>query len=559
MLVSAPAHAAAVTFCVNMGASCPAGGIPKATIQTAITDASGVGNTYTIRVGSGTYTDGPYVLPAQVSLKGNGAGTSATATVLSLPAGAQTYLTAGEGSTVSDVRVNMVLGNGATGVVANNGSIVDNVVAFGAGSTSSTGIVATGGATLRDATVNMTGSPTGTGVRSLGGNTLISQSTWNGGGSGYVLAAAADVTTDTVRRVTVNGEGVAVSVRRGVLNIDNSLLNLGGVGTVGVQALPDSGATATVNATNLTVVRGAAGARGVVADASGAGTRTATVNLTNSIVRGPTTSLVRDPGTAPSAATLTVKNSNYETQTAGVTDGGANLPAVDPLFIDAATGNYKLRATSPLIDKGVIVPTSGELDLSGNKRSVDGDRNGFPLPDIGAYELQDTTLPKTQFSAGPQGLTNNRQPVFQFKAADAVSYECSLDGGAFQKCTSPATTPPLADGPHTFTVRAIDDVFNVENPPATRAFTVDTIAPNATITKKPAKRFYKQKVKFKFAVSEPGATLQCNLDNTGWKACNKTWKFNTKVGKHKLLVRAVDAAGNLDPTPAKYGFKRLKR
>jgi hypothetical protein len=30
------------------------------------------------------------------------------------------------------------------------------------------------------------------------------------------------------------------------------------------------------------------------------------------------------------------------------------------------------------------------------------------------------------------------------------------------------------------------------------------------------------------------------------------------VGQHVLKVRAVDAAGNVDPTPSAYGWRRLR-
>ena len=554
LLVAAPAQAAG-TICVGpvpAGTSCSS---TQPTISAAILNA-GAPPTL-IRVGPGAYTDGPYDLPAGVSLQGNGAGTSASATVLSLPAGAQTYVTARQGSTVADLRVQMVAGNGATGVDARNGSVLDNLVVFAAGSQSSSGIKAQG-AQVRDATVNMTHSPTGTGVLSEGGNLLVSQSTWNGGGAGYLLRAPTDNATDTVRQVTVNGDGVAVSVERGVLDIDNSVLDLGGTGTTGLQARPHGdNVQATVHASNLTIVRGAAGARGVVADASGAGTRTASVTLSNSIVWGPTTSLVRDPGAGASAATLAVNNSDYQTKGPGVPDGSANLVAADPRFIDPAAGDYHLRADSPVVDKGVA--SAGGLDRDNLGRYFDGDRNGIATADMGAYELRDVTAPTTTFTGGPQGPTNNRQPVFTFRSEDGARFECALDGGGYQACSSPATTPPLADGPHQLTVRAVDDVFNVESPPATRAFTVDTAAPNATITKKPRKRFYKRRVKFKFASSEPGTTLQCRLDRRSWRTCRPTLRFNVKVGKHRLLVRAVDAAGNVDPTPARYKYRRLKR
>ncbi|HRD60369.1 MAG TPA: hypothetical protein PLZ93_21640 [Nocardioides sp.] len=72
-------------------------------------------------------------------------------------------------------------------------------------------------------------------------------------------------------------------------------------------------------------------------------------------------------------------------------------------------------------------------------------------------------------------------------------------------------------------------------------------------------RSTKQRVTFRFAVSEPSAALQCNLDGRGWQACPWTYWLTVKVGKHKLQVRAVDGAGNIDPTPARYSFRRLKR
>ena len=80
-MTAAPAQAALGTICVG---PVPAGTVcntTRTTIPLAIADAT---SGDLIRVGSGAYTDGPYVLPAGVSLRGSGAGTSAAATKLDL-------------------------------------------------------------------------------------------------------------------------------------------------------------------------------------------------------------------------------------------------------------------------------------------------------------------------------------------------------------------------------------------------------------------------------------------------------------------------------------------
>jgi hypothetical protein len=78
--------------------------------------------------------------------------------------------------------------------------------------------------------------------------------------------------------------------------------------------------------------------------------------------------------------------------------------------------------------------------------------------------------------------------VLRLLPEPGVSFQCRLDSSQeadFQPCASPHTTDPIPDGPHTFEVRAIDK-NNPDPTPASRTFTVDTVAPQTQIDSGPA-------------------------------------------------------------------------
>jgi large repetitive protein len=94
----------------------------------------------------------------------------------------------------------------------------------------------------------------------------------------------------------------------------------------------------------------------------------------------------------------------------------------------------------------------------------------------------DTSAPVVTITDGPSGTTNSSSATFSFTADEAgASFECRLDAGAYAACTSPATYSGLADGGHTFSVRAID-LGGSTGTPATRTWTIDATAPNVTLT-----------------------------------------------------------------------------
>ncbi len=84
----------------------------------------------------------------------------------------------------------------------------------------------------------------------------------------------------------------------------------------------------------------------------------------------------------------------------------------------------------------------------------------------------------------------------------------------------------------------------------------DTKAPQTKIKKGPSGTIDKDTTKVTFRSNEPNSTFECKFDRKKFKPCESPKKLkDLDDGKHKFLVRATDAAGNTDNSPAKAKFK----
>lgn len=212
--------------------------------------------------------------------------------------------------------------------------------------------------------------------------------------------------------------------------------------------------------------------------------------------------------------------------------------------------------------------------------------------------------PETILLEGPAALIATDTATFSFEAgghdggSGEASFECRLDSdGAWEACASPVTYEGLADGPHRFEVRAVvtrpywDDGDDWDHhdrgghgdrrgrcsdpTPVVVEFTVDTTPPRTVIEAPPSGTIGTDEVTLRFTASEaPGpaatgegaaapaggeaVTFECRRDSAdpaAWAPCSSPATFTGLAdGPHKIEVRAIDAAGNVDPDPAVVTF-----
>jgi len=204
---------------------------------------------------------------------------------------------------------------------------------------------------------------------------------------------------------------------------------------------------------------------------------------------------------------------------------------------------------------GITVAVTGDYITRFTARAIDAAGNRSACSEAFSYR-EDSTPPDTTIDSGPSGLVNTNDPSFAFHASELGStFECRLDAGTWSACASPANHTDLAEGAHSFSVRAIDRAGNPDATPADRSFTVDTVAPDTTIDSGPSGPTSSNDPSFTFHATEAGSTLECKLDTGTWSLCTSPRAYaDLPDGAHTFSVRATDAAGTTDPTPADRTF-----
>jgi len=182
----------------------------------------------------------------------------------------------------------------------------------------------------------------------------------------------------------------------------------------------------------------------------------------------------------------------------------------------------------------------------------------------------DTAAPDTFILVSPEDPAQVGSGTFVFgtNIADPEAYYCFIAPGA-----APAEYPPLtnyvlcsdiyefeglADGEYTLHVYVVSEAGVADASPAVYTWTVDTTSPGTAVTTIPDPIICAGAVSVGFSspTDEGLSTFECRIDAGSWYACASPSEDLTGLadGNHVFEVRAIDATGNRDPSPARVAF-----
>ncbi|WP_134742016.1 hypothetical protein [Nocardioides sp. 503] len=170
-----------------------------------------------------------------------------------------------------------------------------------------------------------------------------------------------------------------------------------------------------------------------------------------------------------------------------------------------------------------------------------------------------TTVVDTAITGGPSATVSSRRAELSYSTVQGNEFWCALDRGPWNACGTgdrgTLTLDDLTDGPHSVAVyaRIGDDLDLI---PARRDWTVDATAPD---TRLQVRRLEGGEAEFAYTGTETG-TFECrHTVGSGaaeWGTCapEGTRLSGLVPGEHRFEVRALDAVGNADESPARHSW-----
>ena len=275
-------------------------------------------------------------------------------------------------------------------------------------------------------------------------------------------------------------------------------------------------------------------------------------------------------------------------------------PALAQTFQEIATGARFTVVVNHLKSKGSAC--SGDPDAGDGQGNCNGTRtlaaqalvdwlamdptgSGDPdfliMGDLNAYAQED---PIDAIKAGSDDMPGTGDDftnlIFDYHGAYAYSYTFDGQAGYLDHALANASLADQITGAADWHINSdepsILDYDTSFKPPAQEALyavdpyrtsdhdsvvvglnLTDALAPDTTIDSSPSNPTNSSSASFTFSGTDTGgsgvASFECDLDGGGFSACTSPQNYTSlSDGSHTFQVRAIDGAGNVDPTPASF-------
>ena len=220
------------------------------------------------------------------------------------------------------------------------------------------------------------------------------------------------------------------------------------------------------------------------------------------------------------------------------------------LFQHLTNGNY------------TVTPTRTGYWFTSESKSIT--INNLDMPGVNFIATADSSPPTGGIAInGGAKYTRLTSASLGLSAKDVGSgvvtkMQFSTDGGPWTTPENFAATKPwtltTGDGAKTIAVKYLDKAGNWSDA-ISATITMDTTNPDTTIVTKPAALSTTRAPSFSFTSTDPDSTFECQLDSGAFALCPTPKVYSGLIdGSHAINVRAIDGAGNVDPSQATYAW-----
>ena len=271
-----------------------------------------------------------------------------------------------------------------------------------------------------------------------------------------------------------------------------------------------------------------------------------------------------------STTTVTVRDSTCVNEGNGPgvgyfvgTAASLDLQLRNVIAISEGTGIFAHGVSIGGISGGTFTATAKNVIASGGTSDANAVQGGMGTTATLTFEYSNYDLvnPSATGTVTPAGSGTNQVAPPTFVDAAGGDFHQAPGSPTIDAGGDDGTLGSLdIDGEPRLQGSAVDiGADETANPPVPSPEPGDSTSPDTQITKKPKDKTKKKTATFEFSSTEVGSTFECKLDDGQFAPCSSPDTLKVKKGKHSFEVRARDAAGNVDASPASDDWKVKKK